>query len=119
MEPLPQYSENWEAAMRAAQRTSRSQAEIKEDIVKQQRSLLLTPWRCIESTLLPWFRRTRATAKIMAENLVTGKPGWACRVHVTVINLLVVCSFVYLFIEAFAIAFLPPSLDFAAAFTEL
>jgi hypothetical protein len=119
MEPLPPFAENWEAARRAAGRTVRSQAQVKDDTVKPKNSILITPWRLIQSTLLPWYRRTRASAKMLTENIVMGKPGFACRLHFTCINLLVACSFVYLFIEAITVAFLPASLDFAAIVFEL
>jgi hypothetical protein len=119
MEPLPPIAENWEAARRAAGRTSRSQSAVKEDAVKQKSTIFSTPWKFLQNTLLPWYRRTRAATKIVVENIVMGKPGCACRVHVTCINILVTCSFVYLFIEAFTVAFLPASMDFAAVVFEL
>jgi hypothetical protein len=119
MEPLPPIAENWEAARRAANRTSRSQSAFQEDAAKPKSTIFSTPWRFLQNTLLPWYRRTRAATKIVAENIVMGKPGCACRVHVTCINILVTCSFVYLFIETFTIAFLPASMDFAAVVFEL
>lgn len=121
MEPLPPFAENWEAARRAAVRTRRSQSEAQQDVANKQKRtlLLLTPWRLIQSTLLPWYGRTRASVKVVAENIVMGKPGCACRIQITCINLLVLCSFVYLFIETFTVAFLPASMDFAAIVAEL
>jgi hypothetical protein len=119
MEPLPPFADNWAAAHRAAGRTVRSQSEVKEDNVKQKNMILLTPWRLIQSTLMPWYRRMRASTKVLAENIVMGKPGWACRIHFTCINLLVMCSFVYLFIEPVTLAFLPAYLDYAAIVFEL
>jgi hypothetical protein len=120
MEPLPPHAENWEAAQRAAKRTIQSQAEVLNDDVKYHREIfLLTPWRFIQSALCPWYRGTRAAAKMLAENILWGKPGCACRVHITFINLLVLASFIFLFIETFSLAFLPESLDHAVAIVEL
>ncbi len=62
-------------------------------------------------TLLPWYHMQRTNAKERVTQLLFGDDPFACKVQITGINLLVICSFLFLFMEQVNLAFLPPSYD--------
>ncbi|GKY91659.1 hypothetical protein MPSEU_000137800 [Mayamaea pseudoterrestris] len=125
MEPCAGGSAGLEAAEEAAKRTTRAVAntdeELKKDIRMASRLELVMEWwdRFVVYNLIPWFVDTRKSAKTVATHVLTGERGYGCRIKLTCINLLVFCSFIYLMIEPFTYAFLPPSKDRASAVLEL
>ena len=124
MEPISGY-DAIEAAIQAAKRTEQSAKEFPgEDVDGHERAswlsdILAWPLRFTRNKVIPCYRRSRAATKLLVANFLTGEPGYALRVRVTLINLFVLCSFVYLLIEPFTIAFLPASLDYPSVILEL
>ena len=65
----------------------------------------------VRSKLFPWYQHQRANAKRVATLLVYGESPFACRVRITGINFLVVCSTTFLFLELVKLGFLPVQYD--------
>jgi hypothetical protein len=63
------------------------------------------------STLQPWYRRQRENAKQKVTQFLYGDAPFSCKLHITGINFLVFCSFMFLFLEVINLAFLPASYD--------
>lgn len=110
-----------EAATRAARLTVRS-AQDKPIEQLEENGYLQDAWDLLldvvswpadfsRMILLPWYRRQRTNAKQRVTGLLFGDDPFACKLHVTGINLLVLCSFMFLFMEDVNLAFLPPSYD--------
>lgn len=120
MEPIRDL-EGMEAAMRAAQRTRRSESNVARQpndhrgFLTWVSDLVSWPLHFFQDKVIPCYVHTRRAAKVVLEHLLNGAPGYACRTRVTCINLLVICSFVFLFIDAFSIAYLPARLDRATS----
>lgn len=114
-----------DAAFAAAKRTQQSKAETDKQSTEKRGSCywlsetMFWPVRFFNDYLVPWYRDARAAAKVLVANILTGDNGYECRLRFTFINLFVLCSFIYLFIEVVVIAFLPASWDRAAAVMEL
>lgn len=112
-----------EAARRAAEVTRQSEQEKAEQeqendgfgtVLQLVLLLFALPFRFVMK-LFPWYRRLRAYAKVQVTQLLYGDSRYACRFRLTGINILVLCSFTFLFIENVRLAFLPVSWDMAAA----
>lgn len=113
--------EGIEAASSAAKRTVRSaQDRPIEDV--EEPGYLQDAWGCLRdmlswpadfsrSTLLPWYRQKRTNAKQQATQLLYGDAPFSCKVRVTGINFLVICNFIFLFLEVINLAFLPARYD--------
>jgi hypothetical protein len=118
-----------EAAMHAARHTKRSAAEDVDHVVRheglfQQVVMVLSccvswPAHFARTTLRPFYRDCRLGAKEFATSTMHGDKGFAYRVSCTSINVLVLCSFSYLFLEPISLAFLPSDYDYGVAITEL
>jgi hypothetical protein len=118
-----------EAAIYAAHRTTRSAAEDDDHVVRhdglfQQVVMVLSgcvlwPAHFARTTLRPFYRDFRLCAKEIATSTIHGEKGFAYRVSCTSINVLVLCSFTYLFLEPISLAFLPCDYDYGVAITEL
>lgn len=108
-----------DAATRAARQTSRSEFEKetseKEDKPSWIAAGLSWPVDFAKNTVVPLIRKGRLTAKEQIAFILYGSSPYSCKIRATGINLLVLCSFVYLFLEVIALAFLPASADFAVA----
>jgi hypothetical protein len=116
MEPLTSQH-GIEAATRAAYQTGRS-AVTHEPSTRESAgfvALLGWPVKFVQSTLVPMYHNVRAASKEQVKHLLFGEAPFYCRLRVTGINLLVLCSFIYMFIEVVALAFLPASLDYGVA----
>jgi hypothetical protein len=119
-----------EAASRAAKRTVRStgqdqdieqedEAGYLQDQLDRLIDLISWPADFCQSTMLPWYRKKRANAKQQVTHLVYGYAPFACKLRVTGINILVFCSFVFLFLEVINLAFLPANFDNEVAIVGL
>lgn len=119
MEPL-RDPDGIEAARRAAEETGRAMKE-KADQVKTAETcgqialnialvIFALPLR-FAMKLIPWYRRSRAFAKVQITHLLHGDSAYACRFRLTGINVLVICSFIFLFIENVKLAFIPARWD--------
>lgn len=108
-----------EAATRAAHQTSRSEFEKetseKEDKVSWISVAMQWPVKFMRETVVPMIRRVRASAKHQVTMILYGSNPYSCKLRATGINLLVICSFMYLFLEAIALAFFPSASDFTVA----
>jgi hypothetical protein len=128
LEPIKDLA-SIEAAMHAARRTTRSAAEdvhhvVRDDGFFQEVVMVLSgcvswPARFARTTLRPFYRDFRLGAKQFATSTMHGDKGFAYRVSCTSINILVLCSVTYLFLEPISLAFLPSHFDYGVAVTEL
>ena len=118
MEPI-KSSLGIECALRAAFQTSRTPVETevkaKEEKNPMCSALMAWPAKFLKEKLVPFYRRTRASCKRHMTSLLYGNSPYACRIHATGINLLVLCSFIYLFLEVVSLSFFGPDTDFAFA----
>lgn len=120
MEPLND-PEGIEAATLAAKRTVRSShdkpIEEEEDAGYLQEvfdvivDMLAWPADFFRTTMLPWYRTQRVNAKKTVTNLLYGDSPFACKIRVTGINILVTCSFIFLFLEVVNLGFLAGNYD--------
>ncbi|VEU33814.1 unnamed protein product [Pseudo-nitzschia multistriata] len=62
-------------------------------------------------TVVPLCRRTKRAGKACLVNLLHGNDPFSCKIRFTGINLLVMCSTVFLFLEVAQLAFLPADTD--------
>jgi hypothetical protein len=132
MEPLKAFDggiEAIEAALNAAHRTKRSAAEEVNHVshhdglflrcVKGLSGCLSWPAQFARTSLIPFYRDFRAGTKDFVASTLHGDSGYAYRVSCTSINFLVLCSFIYLFIQPLSLAFMPAEMDFGVAVMEL
>jgi len=115
MEPLRDPA-GIDAARRAAEKTGRSVKEQADDVKEADGcgqialnislAFFALPLR-FAMKLIPWYRVTRAHAKIQVTHLLYGESSYAFRFRLTGINILVLCSFVFLFFENVKLAFFP------------
>lgn len=120
MEPLVD-SECIAAAMVAAKKTVRSTQDKPEEVLEEAGffqdcmdtclDILSWPSDFATSTLLPFYRRLRLATKMLATQLLLGDSPFSCKIRVTGINLLVLCSIAFLFLEVANLAFLPADFD--------
>jgi hypothetical protein len=68
-----------------------------------------------QSTLIPWYRKQRETTKQDVTSILYGDTPFSCKIRVTGINILVLCSLLFLFLEVANLAFLPASVDHEVA----
>ena len=118
MEPIPTIA-GIEAATRAARRTSRSVAEKQdgdsEDRISCIRTVFLWPVEFASDVLIPLLLSARAATKRQITLVLFGRSPYACWIRATGINILVVCSFIYLFLDVINLAFFSAESDLAVA----
>lgn len=128
MEPIRDAT-GIEAALFSAHRTTRSAAEeatvteirrgyFKETVMAISGGVSW-PARFARTTLIPFYRNFRAGAKVILTATLHGDSGYGYRISCTSINFLVLCSFIYLFIEPLSLAFMNSDIDFGVAVAEL
>ena len=110
-----------DAASRAAKLTIRSSND--NDVEEEEEAgyfqnlmdnmIFIASWPAhfFNASLLPWYRHQRVRAKQRVTQLLYGESPFSCKVRVTGINLLVFCSFVFLFLEVINLGFLPGTVD--------
>jgi hypothetical protein len=112
-----------EAATRAAEQTSRTDiylpAKAKEEKIFVFQSLLIWPVRVYQKKILPFCQSARARMKKQITLILFGKHPYSCELRATSVNILVLCSSAYLFLDSLSLAFFPPSSDFAVAVIEV
>jgi hypothetical protein len=120
MEPLTDLH-GIEAATRAARQTGRSDdahEPSKRDaggFTARLLNFFCWPVKFVQWTLVPMYHNARAVAKEQVKHVLFSDAPFYCQIRVTGVNLLVLCSFIYLFIQVFALAFLPASFDYGVA----
>jgi hypothetical protein len=110
-----------EAASRAARKTVRSTQDKPEEILEETGvfhecmdvliDALSWPHDYFVSTLAPLYKRLRSALKRLVTQLLFGESPFSCKLRVTGINLLVLCSLAFLFFEVINLAFLPAEYD--------
>jgi len=107
-----------ESATRAALQTGSSEAknedsekEDKVSIFHRLSVVLAWPVHFANETAIPLFRLARAKAKTEIALILFGSNPYSCKIRATGINLLVLCSFIYLFLDVITLAFFPPEAD--------
>jgi hypothetical protein len=128
MAPLKD-SDGLEAAYIAAHRTLKYETEAADQEVEDHGFLLriadtvrrVTAWPAhfFSRRVIPCYQTTRAAAKIVALNTLHGESGYGCKMRLTAINFLVLCSFIFLFFDIVGLAFLDPKHDHTIALTGL
>lgn len=123
MEPINEPAA-LEAAERAARRTGRSAARDAEEehpsgvwssCTDCGKAIVSWPARFAKTKVVPAYTMVRTKTKEQVAHVLYGDSPFACKIRLTIINLLVICSFVYLFIEVAALAFFPANWDFVVA----
>jgi len=104
--------EGIESALRAARETSWSMADVKKtnkESMSFERLVAFISWpiRFHKNKLVPFYRKFRSELKELASSLLFGDSPFSCSLRCTGINLLVICSFIYLFLETATLAFFP------------
>lgn len=109
------------AAAKAAKKTFRSvsdkEIEIFDDSGYMQDALgclcdaLSWPSEFFHATFLPWYHRLRVSTKIRVAQLLYGDSPFSCKFRFTGINVLVICSLVFLFLEVANLAFFHPGFE--------
>ena len=115
-----------EMAFRAAKRTRNAEAEMTvrevEEVGRVQRCLqIFTQWPVsfYKKRMIPLYQRARSRTKVVATHLLHGDTGYSFKLRLTGINFLVLCSFVYLFNDVFALSFVSPNFDFGSTIIGL
>lgn len=62
-------------------------------------------------TIIPFHQRLRIATKIILTELLHGNRPFSCKIRITSINLLVLCSTIFLFLEVINLGWLPPRYD--------
>jgi len=120
MEPLTDYH-GIEAARRAAHETGRSTVDRPQSTREKGGvsvvlvACLLRPVKLVKNSIVPWYREVRSAAKELIRRLLWGDDPFYCKFRITGVNILVICSFVYMFIEVTALAFFPAKWDHGVA----
>ena len=116
MEPLTSL-QGIEAATRAARQTGRSAVTLEASMRESAGIAALLGWpvKFVESTLVPMYHNVRTILKELVKHMLFGEAPFYCRLRVTGINLLVLGSFIYMFIQVVNLAFLPASWDYGVA----
>lgn len=73
----------------------------------------------LDKRVLPIWRRVRVTAKSLGTKLVLGASPFSLKIRISGINLLVVCSILFLFLQVFQLGFVSPQFDDELAIVEL
>ncbi|KAG7349730.1 adenylate cyclase family protein [Nitzschia inconspicua] len=120
IEPLTD-PEGIAAAFMAARKTVRSTQDKPEEVMEETGlfqgcmdtclDILSWPSDFVASTLLPFYRRLRLATKLLVTQLLLGEAPFSCKIRITGINVLVLCSIIFLFLEVIKLAFLPAEFD--------
>lgn len=122
MEPLKATSpvgDNFERALLAAQRTAQSMAGQEATPRTESTGGCIKLMQFVQTKLIPWYKESRTSFKNFVKDLLHGNEGYAVRIHCTGINVLVLCSLVYVFIDLVALAYLPTDMDKPVAITAM
>lgn len=120
MEPLTDYH-GIEAASKAALETGRSTGDRppslreKEGVSAFLASKVSVPVNFVKDDVFPWYQNTRATVKQQVRHILWGDAPFYCHFRMTGVNILVLCSVIYMFFEVTALAFFPASWDYGVA----
>ena len=109
------------SAIQAAKKTVRSTQDKPEEVQEESgvlqgfmdtfMDIISWPSDFFRSTVLPIYRRLRLATKILVTNLLFGDAPFSCKLRVTSINFLVLCSVAFLFLEVINLGFLPANFD--------
>jgi hypothetical protein len=73
---------------------------------------VIAPVNFVKDPVVPWYQEKRAKAKEQVRHILWGDAPYFCRIRITGVNVLVCCSFIYMFIEVTALAFFPARWDY-------
>lgn len=110
-----------EAATRAAQQTGFSEVDLEQSTREKDGcgtrfvACLLIPINFVNDTIVPWYQEKRSEVKEHVRHVLWGDAPYFCNFRITGVNILVTCSFIYMFIEVLSLAFFPPRWDFGVA----
>ena len=96
-------------ALRAAQRTERETKPSGRVVHERRCSEWYRHW--VEEIMVPWYRQKRMSAKAFVKHILNGDHGYAIKLSFTSINLLVLCSLIFLFIDVLTISLLSAEWD--------
>ena len=88
--------------------TTQEQPDVPEETTTFWYNDLL---HAFEVKVVPQLERTMTSTKAIATQLVQGGRPFSCKVRITGINVVVVCSILFLFLQVFQLGFLPPEWD--------
>ena len=118
MEPI-KASAAVESAMRASQQTSRSastkQVSEPEDKTNCFTACISWPVKFLNNAAIPAFQMGKRALKRHIAMFLFGETPYACQIRATGINVLVLCSLAYVFLESITLTFIPANANFAAS----
>ena len=119
MEPILEEA-GMQAAMRASKVTAASLADHVQGTDGNRRENAFQAWT---GTFAEWlqgvYQKNRLRAKILIRKILQGDSGYGFKIRLTWINFLVLCSFIFFFLDVIALAFLSHESDYAVAVVEL
>jgi class 3 adenylate cyclase len=80
---------------------------------------LANSWDIATQWMRSWYITNRLRAKVLVTKILQGDSGFAFKIRLTGINFFVLCSFIFLFLDVVALAFLSAETDYAVAVIEL
>jgi hypothetical protein len=114
-----------EAAFRAAKRSKRTMHDligpvrVKKTWLQQMTSNGRACWKSMLQRVVPFYVSSRNAAKAEVKAILQGDGAYGLSCHFSGVNFLVLCSFIFLFLDVFALAFLPSRSDKATTTTGL
>lgn len=121
MQPI-RNEEDIEIAFIAAKKCRRSELEnqgVEKPVVSSIRKWFDYPINYVEKKLIPSYQMTRNVTKVYISQILRGDNKFTCDISFTGINLLVLSSFIYYFLEVFVLVFIRPEHDQKAAIVGL
>ena len=117
MEGPLSFGAGYEAALVASKTTKASMARAGKDdpqgiLNEEGFSMRCKRWYYeLAMALKTWYRSVRQRLKWLATDLLFGNSPYGCRISLTGVNLSVLCSFLFMFIDCIRLAFLPVSVE--------
>lgn len=106
-----------DAAFEAAKRCERTMKDAagpvraKKTFLQRLSSQLNSCWKSLLHKVVPFYLSVRNAAKVQIIAILQGEGSYGLSCHFSGINFLVLCSFIFLFEDVFALAFLPSGTD--------
>jgi hypothetical protein len=109
-----------EAAFQVAKRSKRAMHDrvgpvrVEKTFLQRMTSNCGACWKSMLQRVVPFYISSRNAAKVQVKAILHGDDRYGLSCHFSGVNFLVLCSFIFLFEDVFALAFLPSGTDRAA-----
>lgn len=114
-----------EAAFEAAKRCKRTMKDTvgpvraKKTFLQRVSTNCNACWKSLLQKVVPFYTSARNATKVQIKAILQGEGGYGISCHFSGVNFLVLCSFIFLFEDVFALAFLPSGSDQSATILGL